>query len=186
MPYQMNQTEINNYALRMFNDDYWDKTYTPNIDRLKLLENIEYGAHLELPVVLVTERSYVGDDDSEEYADRPNAMEVDLANDDQGEITIPFTIAIPYPIDPKFTKFDDLDAMIRDLGVAIKTIDHATMYDGSMKLDDDAYNHLLARINTNYMFLDTFDQNKGLTSKLIEKAKTLTLEEDPAPHSVLA
>jgi len=186
MPHQMTQEEVNNYALRMFNDDYWDKTYTPNIEGLKLLENIEHGVHLELPVVLKTERHCVGEDDDEEYADRPNAMEEDLADDDRGEITIPFTIAIPYPINLDLVNELDIDSMIRDLGFEIKTIGDATMYDGSMKLEQVAYDHLLARINTDYMVFDTFDQHHGLILKLAEKAKSLKVEEDPAPHSIFA
>lgn len=186
MPYKMNQTEINNYALRMFNDDFWNKKYTPNIDDLKLLENIEHGVHLELPVVLVTNRSYVGEDDKEEYADRPNAMNEDLAEDDQGDITIPFKISIPYPINTDLVDELDIDKMIQDLGFEIKTIDHATMYNGSMKLGRKAYEHLIERINPYYMILDTFDQHNGLILKLDEKAKTLTIEEDPAPHSIIA
>lgn len=181
----MNQTEVNNYALRMFNDDYWDKTYTPNMEQVKLLENIEHGVHIELPVVLVTERYCVGEDDKEEYADRSDAMEQELADDDQGKITIPFTISIPYPINSAFTAELDIESIVQDLGIEIITVDHATMYNGLMKLDEAAYNHLLERINTNYMLIDTFHQNKGLILKLIEKAKTLTVEDDPTPHSIL-
>lgn len=186
MPYKMNQTEINNYALRMFNDDFWNKKYTPNIDDLKLLENIEHGVHLELPVVLVTDRFWVGEDDNEEYADRPNAIDDDLAEDDQGEITIPFKISIPYPINMNHVYETDVDTMVQELRFEIKSIDPATMYDGSMKLDDEAYEHLLERINTKYMMIDTFDQHTGLILKLVKKAKKLTVEEDPAPHSIIA
>lgn len=186
MPYQMTQEEVNNYALRMFNDDYWDKTYTPNIEGLKLLENIEYGVHLELPVVLKTERSWVGEDDNEEYADRPNGMEEDLADDDRGEITIPFTIAIPYPINLELVDELNVDSMVSDLNISIKTISDATMYDGAIKLEQVAYDHLLARINTDYMVFDTFDKHHGLILKLAKKAKSLTVEDDPAPHSVIA
>lgn len=186
MPYKMNQTEINNYALRMFNDDFWDKEYTPNLDGLKLLENIEDGVHLELPVVLVTNRSCVAEDDYQEYADRPNAMNEDLAEDDQGDITVPFKISIAYPINTDLVDELDIDKMIQDLEFEIKTIDRATMYEGSMTLDGYAYEHLIERINSYYMIHDTFDQHNGLILKLAEKAKTLTIEEDPAPHSIIA
>lgn len=185
MPYQMNHNEADQYALRMFNDDYWEKTYSPALQNLKLKEDIEYGTHVEVPVVLTTERDYVGDDDSEEYKDRPNAVDEELAQDDQGIITIPCIIAIPYPIDLSKCDLSDSAKTIAKLRMEVKEIGLGTMYEGEIKLSLQAKQHLITRIGTEYILIDTLDQNKDLLKSVVDKAPSLKLDENSI-HSIFA
>lgn len=163
----MTQEEANGYALRMFNDDAWDKTYTPDTNGLQIIRNADQSATVVLPVVLKTERTYVCDDDSVEYADRPDAVDNDLAQDDQGVITIPFELSFDYPADYVRAENKDSFAVLQDLGIMISKIGNATLYDGELQLSQTAQDRLIECISESYMVLDTFHQNAGLANLLL-------------------
>lgn len=164
--YQMTQDQANNYGLRMFNDDAWEKEYTPHVNRFQYMRHADDSVSVTLPVTLTVERICVCEDNLEEYVDRPNAVDSELAQDDQGVISVPLELACHIPADFKYKADMDTETLIEKLSFKVDEVGVPVMYDGKLELSQNARDHLVERINKSYMVLDTLNQNIGLVKRI--------------------
>lgn len=175
MPIKLTVEQADQYAFRMYDDEYWNKKYIPKLDAVRLVKEEDSGLHIELPVTLQVERTHTGESDFDEYKNRCKTLdELDeyFAEDDQGLITIECTLAIPYPLN---TNEEDVTSLAEAIGIKFKSHDIATMYEGEIKLASKATEHLLNRINPIYVCIDTLDQNKSILDEITSIAKDLKI-----------
>lgn len=164
--------QANAYAMRMYNEDYWEKKYIPDVKGLKKIvhpdaEYTEYEYRYQLPVSLILERIYVGDDDADQY---PDGIPEELTPDDQGKITLEFYVAIDEPLGAVDSEKMDYLKLVDDLHSCVNYKTNATMQ-GGINLSQRATDHLLYRISDLYLCSDTFNQNKGLLSAIQSKIR---------------
>lgn len=164
--------QANAYAMRMYNEDYWEKKYIPDIDGLKRIthpdsEYTDYDFRYQLPVSLILERIYVGEDDGDEY---PEGIPDELAHDDQGKITIEFFVAIDDPFGAIESENMDFLKLVDDLHSCVNYRKSGTM-DGGIILSSRGTNHILYSICDLHLCSDTFQQNKGLLSAIQSKIR---------------
>lgn len=149
--------EANLYALRMFNDDYWDKEYTPIFNQLALVKSQTEDDHYLLPVTLKVSRHCIGDDDSENYLDLypEGDLPDELRADDQGVITMELVVRIGADLEgfeqKAQTCLDNLECSA--LGMWVVGVSLATM-EPDLILSNDATGHLVTAINKKYMCID--------------------------------
>lgn len=163
MPYQMTNEEANQYAQRMYNDDYWNKEYSLNPNKASTIKHDpDNQSHLEIPMISKISRYYVGDDDSQEYLDRIDAMDRELDQDDQGEISLDFDLIIKSPFAIKGIDFDNADSeeILNHFNINLQNFSQMTMYNGVVILSENALDHLLRRMGVHYMIIDSIDQNR--------------------------
>lgn len=178
MPIKLTVEQADQYAFRMYDDEYWNKKYIPKLDAVRLVKEEDSGLHIELPVTLQVERTLTGESDFEEYKDRCKTIEeLDeyFADDDQGLITVECTLAIPYPLNAYGADEKDVISLVRAIGIKLKSHGIATMYEGEIRLASNATEHLLNRINPIYVCIDTLDQNKLILDEITSIAKDLKI-----------
>lgn len=165
------ENQANAYAQRMYNDDYWEKKYFPNVDGLSKIEHPEDYLDIEyrylLPVKMTIERIYVGDDDDLEY---PCGIPDELASDDQGQISINFHIAIDDPFGADVSTDLNSSDLVGRIESCVNYLSDGTM-DGGITLSRKATQHIMYRVSDQDMISDTFHQNQGLLSALQNKIR---------------
>lgn len=163
--------QANAYALRMYNEDYWEKKYYPNIDGLIKIEHPDDFLEIEyrylLPVNMTLERLYVGENDDLEY---PDGIQDELAEDDQGKISIIFNIAIDAPFGATDSADIDSSDLVGQIESCVNYLNDGTM-DGGITLSRKATQHIMYRLSDQDMISDTFHQNKGLLSAIQSKIR---------------
>lgn len=173
MTFKMTEEQANAYALRMSNDDSWDKNYTPILDKARLVKEFD-SQKIIIPMVVLIERDCVTDDDEHKYEDRPDALTDDcLAEDDQGIITMKYDLALEYPIPQDLLNESDCFHIAKNIDHEVRNILLPTMYDEEITLSNDATAHLLNCINKDYMVIDTFDQHQDLIFKISQMSEKL-------------
>lgn len=163
MTIQTNE-QANAYALRMYNDDYWNKEYIPKTDAIIKIDHPDPYLGIKhrylLPVWLNLWRYCVGDDDSDQY---PNGTDDELDELDQGKISILFYIAIDKPfsvsLDDRINDFE----IAGEIGSCVNYFIDGFM-DGGISLSRKATQHIMYRLSDHDMISDTFQQNNGLLS----------------------
>lgn len=173
MPIVTNE-QANAYALRMYNDDYWQKSYFPIVEDISRIvhpdsEYTKYEHRYLLPVVVKLHRIYVGEDDDQEY---PNGIPDELATDDQGVISILFNIAIDEPFGANDSEILDSFLLSQKIKSCVNYLEDGTMGE-DLYISRSATQHVMYRLSDSDMIVDTFDNNKGLLSAIQRKIKEL-------------
>lgn len=165
--------QANDYAIRMHNDEYWSRIYTPDLKGLTLTScPTSKQSFYKFPVTLKLEREMIDYDDLDGYVGRFDGFEFDgeipddLPDLDQGIITIALEMVINYP----FCFPDNLPCEELAKQIGLDVIDYSAGSMGeNIQLSDHATSHLIQRVNEKYMCIDMLYQNLGLLETIKKK-----------------
>lgn len=152
--------QANTYALRMFNDDYWTKEYSPRLDQLALVKANPNDPHFTFPATLQVYRHCTGEDDAENYLDLyPNGIVPDEVPYDDGVISLELIMRINDNADGFDEKIQHClnVADCSSLGLHVDGISLATM-EPDLTLSVEATEHLINAINKQYMCVDMLSE----------------------------
>lgn len=161
--------QANTYAMRMFNDDYWTKEYTPHLDQLTSVKSNQNDPHFTFPATLQVYRHCIGDDDAENYLDLyPDGVVPDHVPNDEGVITLKLIMRINENLDGFDEKVQHClnVADCSSLGLHVEGSALATM-EPDLTLSMEATEHLINAINKQYMCVDMLSDLLDLPNQLL-------------------